>query len=367
MDNGGKSSINPEHKPLDSMEINAVISNKDRRPQELPVQSYNLEHGHRPAKRRKRNSSIQYPKARNRLHNKSSTNANICNREQIAEGSKKPSDKGTDELKGSVEEKEKEKIYSTSLEGIDNFLTQAKGRFPGPDSDDSENDANQTDRKAAEKQSDNRETTISLQSSPHATNGRMEPNSRDALCAGDRDIWAIVDFIVTDIMPSASSPSLLPRGIPHFSFKGSLEAQQLAIELKRQVTILDPKNNVIVSKDLGLVMSIFYNHLSSCAFNCSKPIIPPRQSQFPFGMMTPMVQPGLLPISHQPLPTHVYEHMPPPTKFRQTVLLSQAASLPTRGNLTPPSSVSVKEKQIERYGLPPTPDARLGRKKRSRN
>ena len=365
INNGGKSSIDPGQNRLDRMEVNTEISNKNRKPQELPVQSHNLEYGDRPAKRRKRNSSIQYPKARNGLHNKSSTNANICNREQIAEGSKKPSDKGTDELKGSVEEKEK--VYSTSLEGIDNFLTQAKGRFPGPDSDDSENDANQTDRNAAEKQSGNREATISLPSSPHATNGRTKPNSRDALCAGDRDIWAIVDFIVTDIMASASSPGVLPQGIPHFSFRGSLEAQQLAIELKRQVTILDPKNNVIVSKDLGLVMSILYNHLSSRAFNCSKPIVPPPQTQFPFGMMTPMAQPGLLPKSHQPLPAHVYEHVPPPTSFHQTVLPSQAASLPTRGNVTPPSTVPVKEKQIERYGFPPTPDARFGRRKRPRN
>ena len=365
MNNGGKSSIDPGRKLLNGMEVNTEISNKDRKPQELPVQSYNLEYGDRPAKRRKRNSSVQYLKTRSGLHKKSSTNASICNREQIAEGSKQPSDKGIDELKGSVEEKEK--VYSTSLEGIDNFLTQAKGRFPGPDSDDSENDANQINRKAAEKQSDNREATISLPSSPHATNGRTKPYSRDALCAGDRDIWAIVDCVVTDIMPSASSPGVLPQGIPHFSFRGSVEAQQLAIELKRQVTILDPKNNVIVSKDLGLVMSIFYNYLSSRAFNCSKPIIPPPPAQFPFGMMTPMAQPGLLPISHQPLPAHVYEHVPPPTSFHQTVLPSQAASLPTRGNLTPPSTVPVKEKQIERYRFPPTPDARFGRRKRPRN
>ena len=365
INNGGKSSIDPGQNRLDRMEVDTEISNKDRKPQGLPVQPHNLEHGDRPAKRRKRNSSVQYLKARSSLHKNSSTNASICNREQIAEGSIQPSDKGTDELKGSVEEKEK--VYSTSLEGIDNFLTQAKGRFPGPDSDDSENDAKQTDRKAAENQSDNREATISLPSSPHATNGRTKSHSRDALCAGDRDIWAIVDFIVTDIMPSASSPGILPQGIPHFSFRGSLEAQQLAIELKRQVTILDPKNNVIVSKDLGLVMSIFYNHLSSRAFNCSKPIVPPPQAQSPFGMMTPMAQPGLLPISHQPLPAHVYEHVPPPTSFHQTVLPSQAASLPTRGNLTPPSTVPVKEKQIERYGFPPTPDARFGRRKRPRN
>ena len=247
----------------DRTEAKAESSIKDGKPQELPDQSCDLEYGDHPAKRRKRNSSVQHLKASSGLHKKSSTNGSIRNREKIPEGSKH---KGIDELKGSVEEREN--VYPTTIEGIDNFLTQAKGRFPGPDSDDSENDANQVNRKSAEKQSDNGDATISPPSSPQSTNGQTKPNSQDALCAGDRDIWAIVDRIVTDIMPSESSPSVFPQGIAHFKFRGSLEAQRLAIELKRQVTVLDPKNNVIVSKDLGLVMSTFYNLLSSRASSC---------------------------------------------------------------------------------------------------
>ena len=362
---GERSSIEPGRKRLDRTEVNAESSIKDGKPQELPVQSCNLECGDHLAKRRKRNSSIQYLKASSGLHKKYSTNGSICNREKIAEGSKQTSDKGIDELKGSIEEREK--VYPTTIEGIDNFLTQAKGRFPGPDSDDSENDANQVNRKSAEKQSDNGDATISPPSSPQSTNGQTKPSSQDALCAGDRDIWSIVDRIATDIMPSESPPSVFPQGIPHLNFRGSLEAQQLAIELKRQVTVLDPKKNVIVSKDLGLVMSIFYNHLSSRASSCSKPIIPPPQAQFPFGMVTPMAQPGLMPINYQPLPAHVYEHVPPPATFHQTVLPSQAASFPKHGNVIPPSIIPVKEKQVERYGFPPTPDARPGRRKRPRN
>ena len=360
---GEESSIEPGRKRLDRKEVNAESSIKDGRPQELAVQSCNLEHGDHPAKRRKRNSSVQYLKASSGLHKKPSTNGSICNREKIAEGSKQTTDKGI-ELKGSVEEREK--VYPTTIEGIDNFLTQAKGRFPGPDSDDSENDANQVNRKSAEKQFDNGDATISPPS-PQSTNGQTKPNSQDVLCAGDRDIWAVVDRIATDIMPSESSPSVFPQGISHFNFKGSLEAQRLAIELKNQVTVLDPKNNVIVSKDLGLVMSTFYNHLSSRASSCPKPIIPPPQAQLPFGIMTPMAQPGLLPINYQPLPARVYEHVPPPTTFHQTVLPSQAASFPKRSNVIPPSTIPVKVKQAKMYGFPHTPDARPGRRKRPRN
>ena len=362
---GGKSSIDPGQKCLDRREVNAESSIKDGKPQELPVQSCNLENGDHPAKRRKRNSSVQYLKVSSGLHKKASTNGSICNCEKIAEGSKQTSDKGIDELKGSVEEREK--VYPTTIEGIDNFLTQAKGRFPGPDSDDSENDANQVNRKSAKKQSDKGDATISPPSPPQSTNSQTKPNSQDALCAGDRDIWAIVDRIVTDIMPSESSPSFFPQGMARFNFRGSLEAQRLAIELKRQVTFLDPKNNLIVSKDLGLVMSTFYNHLSSRASSCPKPIIPPPEAQFPFGIVTPMAQPGLLPINYQPLPTHVYEHVPPPATFHQTVLPSQAASFPKRGNVIPPSTIPVKEKEVEKYRYSPTPDARPGRRKRPRN
>lgn len=362
---GEKSSIGPGRKLLDRTEVNAENSIKDGKPQELPVQFCNLEYAGHPAKRRKRNSSVQYLKASSGLHKKPSTNGSRYNREKIAEGSKQTSDKGIDELKGSVEEREK--VYPTTIEGIDNFLTQAKGRFPGPDSDDSENDANQVNRKSAENQSDNGDATISAPSSPQSTNGQTKPSPQDALCADDRDIWAIVDRIATDIIPSESSPSVFPQGIPHFNFRGSLEAQRLAIELKRQVRVLDPKNNVIVSKDLGLVMSTFYNHLSSRASSCSKPIIPQPQAQLPFGMVTPIAQPGLLPINYQPLPAHVYEHLPPPAIFQQTVLPSQAASIPTRGNVIPPSTIPVKQKQVEDFGFPPTPDARPRRRKRPRN
>ena len=362
---GGKSSVDLGRKRLNSTEVDTDVSIKDGKPQELPVQSSKLEYGDHSAKRRKRNPSIQSLKASSRLHKKISTNGSACNRERSAEGSKQTSDKGIDGLRDP--EEEKEKVYPTTLEGIDNFLTRAKGRFPGPDSDDSENDANQVNRKSAIKQSDNGEATISPLSSPQSLNVQTKPDSQDALRAGDRDIWAIVDRIVTDIMHLESSPSVLPQGIPHFKFRGSLEAQRLAIELKRQVTVLDPNNNVIVSKDLGLVMSIFYNHLSNRAFSCSKPIIPPPQAQSPFGMVTPMAQPGLLPMNYQPLPAHVFEHVPPPASFHQTVLQSQASSFPTRGNVISPSTVPVKEKQIERFGSPPTPNARRGRRKRPRN
>ena len=362
---GGKSSIDLGRKRLDRTDLNTEISIKGGKSQELPVQSCNLEYDNNPAKRRKRNSSVQYLKASSGLHKKSATNGNVCNHGKIPGGSKQISGKGIDELNGSVEEKEK--VYPTTLESIDNFLIRAKGRFPGPDSDDSGNDANQVDRKSTEKQSDNGEATISPPSSPVSTSGQAKTNFQDVLCAGDRDIWAIVDRIVTDIMPSRSTPSVSPQGIPHLVFRGSLEAQRLAIELKRQVTILDPRNNVIVSKDLGLVMSIFYNHLSSRAFSCSKPIIPPHQAQNPLGMVTPVAQPGLLPMNYQPLPVHVYEHVPLPASFQQTVLPSQAASFPTRGDAISPSTIPVKEKQVERYGFPPTPNTRPGRRKKLRS
>ena len=306
-------------------------------------------------------------KACNGLQNKVPTNGNTRSRKKIAEGSKQTSDEGIDELKSSAEENEK--VYTTTLEGIDNFLTQAKGRFPGPDSDDSENDANQVHRKRAKKQSHNGESTISPPSSPQSANGQTKPNfQEDASCPGDRDILAIVDRIVTDIMPSESSHCLLPQEIPHFNFRGSPEAQRLATELKRQVTVLNPQKNVIVSKDLGLVMSMFYNHLSSRAFSCSKTIVPPPQAQFPFGMVTPMAQPGLLPINYQPLPAHVYQHVPPPATFNQTVLPSQPAPFITRRNLIPPSTIPVKEElKVQRYGFPPTPGTGRGPKKRQRS
>ena len=334
--------------------------------QELPVQPCNFPDGDHPAKRRKRSSSVQYLKACNGLHKRVPTNGSICSRKKIAEGSKLTSDEGIDELKGSAEENEK--VYTTTLEGIDNFLTQAKGRFPGPDSDDSDNDAKQDNRKRAEKQSHHGESTISPPSSPQSANLQTKPNFQDNLCPGDHDILAIVDRIVTDIMPSESSHCLLPQGIPHFNFRGSLEAQRLATELKRQVTVLNPQNNVIISKDLGLVMSMFYNHLSSRAFSCSKAIIPPPQAQFPFGMVTPMAQPGLPPVNYQPLPAHVYQHVPPPAAFNQTVLPSQPASFITHGNVIQSSTISVKEElKVRRYGFPPTPDTGPGQKKRRRS
>ena len=342
--------------------MNADISIKKRKPQALPVQPCNFAD---PAKRRKRKSSVQYMKACNGLHKRVPTNGSICSRRKIAEGSKQTSNEGNDELKGSAEGNEK--VYTTTLEGIDNFLTQAKGRFPGPDSDDSDYDAHQVRRKRAEKQSQNGESTISPLSSPQSANGQTKPNFQNALCPGDRDILAIVDRIVTDIMPSESSHCLLPQGIPHCNFRGSLEAQRLATELKRQVTVLDPQKNVIVSKDLGLVMSIFYNHLSSRAFTCSKTIPPPR-AQFPFGMVTPMAQPGLLPVNYQTLPAHVYQHVPPPAAFNRTLLPSQPASFITRGNVIPPSTIPVKEAlKVQRYGFLPTPDTGPGPKKRQRS
>ena len=345
--------------------MNADISIKKRKPEELPVQPCNFADGDHPAKRRKRNSSVQYLQACNGLYKRVPTNGSTCSRRKIAEGSQQTLDEGIDELKGSA--KGTEKVYTTTLEGIDNFLTQAKGRFPGPDSDDSENDGHQVNRKRAEKQSPNGESTISPPSSPQSVNGQSKPNFQNTLCPSDRDILAIVDRIVTDIMPSENSHCFLPQGIPHFNFRGSLEAQQLATELKRQVTVLNPQKNIIVSKDLGLVMSMFYNHLSSRAFTCSK-TIPPPQAQFPFGMVTPMAQPGLLPVNYQVLPAHVYQHVPPPATFNQTLLPSQPASFITRGNVIPPSTNPVKEElKVQRYGFPPKPDTGPGLKKRRRS
>ena len=238
----GKSSIEPGRQPLDGTKVNADISINTRKPQELPVQPCNLADGDHPAKRRKRNSSVQYLNSCNGLHKRVSTNGSTRSCKKIAEGSRQTSDEGIDELKGSAEKSEK--VYTTTLEGIDSFLTQAKGRFPGPDSDDSENDANQVNRKRAERRSHNGESTISPPSSPQSANGQTKPNFQDASCPGDRDILAIVDRIVTDIMPSESSNCLSPQGIPQFNFRGSLEAQRLATELKRQVTVLNPQNNV---------------------------------------------------------------------------------------------------------------------------
>ena len=339
---------------------------KKRKHQELSVQPCNFPDGDHPAKRRKRDSIVQCLKVCNGLDKRIPTNGSKSSRKKIAEGSKQTSDERIYELKGSAQENEK--VYTTTLEGIDNFLTQAKGRFPGPDSDDSENDANRVNRKCAGKQSNNGESTISPSSSPRSANGQTKPHFQDASYPGDLDILAIVDRIVTDIMPSESSHYLLPQGIPHSNFRGSLEAHRLATELKRQVTVLNPQNNVIVSKDLVLVMSMFYSHLSSRAFSCSKTIIPPPQAQFPFGMVPPMGQPGLLPANYQPLPAHVYEHVPPPATFSQTVLPSQSAPSITSGNVISPSTNPVKENlKILRYGFPPIPDTgpRPKRKQRS--
>ncbi len=361
----GKSSIEPGRQPLDRTTIITDISSKQRKPQELPVQPCKFVNGDHPAKRRKRNSSVQNLNACNGLHKAIQANGITCSRTKIAEGSKQNSDRGIDELKGSAEN---EKVYPTTLEGIDNFLTQAKGRFPGPDSDDSDNDTNQANKKCAEKLSHNGESTISPPSSPQSTNGQTKPHLQDASCPDDRDILAIVDRIISDIMPSESSYCVQPQGIPHFNFRGSLEAQRLAVELKRQVTLLNPQKNLIVSKDLGLVMSMFYNYLSSRAFSCSKTIIPPPRANLPFGMRTPLAQPGLLPMNYQPLPAHVYQHVPPPATFHQTVVPSQPPSFITCGNVIPPPTLPVKEEhKVRRYGFPPTPDTCPGQKKRQRN
>ena len=357
--------MKPGRQPLDRTKVDTDNSSKKRKPQELPVQPCEFANGDQPAKRRKRNSSVQYLNGCNGLRKGIQTNGNICSRKKVAEGLKQTSDEGIDELKGSAENEE---AYPTTLEGIDNFLTQAKGRFPGPDSDDSDNETNQANKKCAEKLSHNSESTISPPSSPQSTNGQTKPNLQDASCSGDSDILAIVDRIVSDIMPSMSSHCVQPQGIPHFSFRGSLEAQRLAIELKRQVTVLNPQKNLIVSKDLGLVMSMFYNHLASRAFSCSKTIIPPPQAHFPFGMATPLAQPGLLPMNYQPLPAHFYQHVPPPATFHQTVLQSQSPSFITRGNIKPPSTIPVKEElKVQRYRFPPTRGTCPGQKKRQRH
>lgn len=359
----GKSSIERGPQPLDRTKVNADISNKKRKPQELPLQACDFADGEHPAKRRKRNSSVQYLKASNGLHKKVPTNDSTRSRKKVAERSKQILDEGTDELKGSAEN---EKVYTTTLDGIDKFLTQAKGRFPGPDSDDSDNDASQVIRKPAKKRSHNGESTISPPSSPRSANDQAMPNFQDDPCPCDRDVLAIVDRIVADIIPSESSHSLLPQGIPHINFRGSLAAQELATELKRQVTVLNPQNNVIISKDLRLVMSLFYNHLSSRAFSCSKTIPPPR-TQFPFGIVTQIAQPGLLPINYQPLPAHVYQHVPPPATFNQTVLPSQPASFITGGNVISPTTIPVKEElKFQGYEVPPIPDTGPRPKRRRR-
>ena len=362
----GESSIDPGRQPLDRTKVNVDVSIKKRKPQELPLQRCKFAEGDHQAKRRKRNLSVQYLKTNNGFHKRVPTDDSTRSRKKIAEGSKRTLDEGIDEPKGSTEENEK--VYTTTLEGIDSFLTQAKGRFPGPDSDDSDNDANHVNGKCAEKQSHNGESTISPPPSPQPANGQTMSNFQDSSWPGDRDIFAIVDRIVTDILPSESSHSLLPQGIPHFNFKDSLEAHRLATELKRQVTVLNPQNNVIVSKDLGLAMSMFYNHLSSRAFSCSKTVIPPPQAQFPFSMGTPMAQPGLLPNNYQPLPAHVYQHVPPPATFNQTVLPSQPASFITHGDAIPPSTIPLKGKlKIRTYGFPPAPGTGSGPKRRQRS
>ena len=361
-----KSSIDPERQPLDRTKVNVDVPTKKRKPQELPLQPCNFAEGDHQAKRRKRNSSVQYLKPNTGFHKRIPTNDSTRSRKKFAEGSKQTLDEGIDELKCSTEENEK--VYTTTLEGIDSFLTQAKGRFPGPDSDDSDNDANHVNGKRVEKQSHNGESTISPPSSPQPANGQPMSNCQNPLLPGDRDIFAIVDRIVTDILPAESSHSLLPQGIPHFNFRGSLEAHRLATELKRQITVLNPQNNVIVSKDLGLAMSMFYNHLSSRAFGCSKMVIPPPQAQLPFGMATPKAQPGLLSMNYQTLPAHVYQHVPPPATFNQTVLPSQPASFITHGDAMPPSTIPLKGKlKIRTYGFPPAPGTGSGPKRRQRS
>ena len=362
----GKSSIDPGRQPLDRTKVNVDVSIKKRQPQELPLQPYNFAEGDQGAKRRKRNSSMQYLKPNDYVHKRFPTNDSTRSRKKIAERSKQTLDEGIDELKGSTEENEK--VYTTTLEGIDSFLTRAKGRFPGPDSDDSDNDAKHVNGRYAEKQSHNDESTISPPSSPQPANGQTMSDFQEPLLPVDSDIFAIVDRIVTDILPSESSHSLPPQGIPHFNFRGSLEAHRLATELKHQITILNPQNKVIVSKELGLAMSMFYNHLSSRAFSCSKMVIPPPLAQSPFGMATPMAQPGPLPINYQPLPAHVYQHVPPPATFNQTVLPSQPASFMTHDDVLPPSTIPLKGKlKIRTYGFPPAPNTGSGPKRRQRS
>ena len=318
-------------------------------------------------KRRKPNPSRQHFNACSGADKDALAEGSRCKQNQIASKSKEETNEGAHKPKESADENEK--AYPMSLGGIDSFLTQAKGRYPGPDSDDSDNDDDQTNRPTIEERVLNDELTILPSSSPYLTIGPSKKTVQNTLFQDDHDILAIVDRIIIDLAPPQTFPSGPLRGSPPVNFRGSSEAHRLATELRHQVTMLNPQKNLITSKELGLAMSMFYNHLSSRALICSRTIISPAHVPIAFGMTLPTAAHRMPPVGYQALPAHVYQHVPPPPCFEQAVLPSQPMPSVSRASMRAPSAHGAKaDIKVQDYGFQPTPSSSpTPKKKRKRS